>query len=151
SVAEKGLRCREQPAVVFVPAHSLARAERGEDFVFAVPQRSRYVESGRKKRGTVWVRQYKSVFRWQEVLAVVSVEQHISPGDLPVKPLSHRAFISVGAACQFIRIDGTTLCHGAVKAELVPKVGHDTSHGGCEIGYHLTGELLDFLLHVFTG
>jgi hypothetical protein len=31
----------------------------------------------------------------------------------------------------------------------VPKVGHDTSHGGCEIGYHLTRELLDPLLHVF--
>src|SRR5262245_43042061 len=77
-------------------------------------------------------------------------EQHISPGDLPVKPLSHRALIGHGAARQFIRFDGTTLCHGPVKAELVPKVGHDTSHRGCEIGYHLTRELLDSLLHGFV-
>src|SRR5580704_6181256 len=48
-----------------------------------------------------------------------------------------------------MRIDGTILGHGAVQAELVPEVGHDTSHGGREIGYYLTGELLDSLLHVF--
>src|SRR5215813_9374930 len=73
----------------------------------------------------------------------LDIEQHISPGDLPVKPLSPRALIGHGAARQLIRIDGTTLCHGPVKAELVPNVGHDTSHRGCEIGYHLSGELLD--------
>jgi hypothetical protein len=73
----------------------------------------------------------------------VRVEQHISPGDLPVQ-LSHGALMGGGGACQFIRIDGTTLCHGPVKTELVPKAGHDTSHGGCEIGHHLTGELLEF-------
>lgn len=32
----------------------------------------------------------------------------------------------------------------------MPKVGHHTSHGGCEIGYHLTGEVLDLLLHIFS-
>ena len=45
--------------------------------------------------------------------------------------------------------DGTTLCHCPIKAELVPKVGHDTSHGGCEIGNHLTGKLLNSQLYVF--
>jgi hypothetical protein len=79
----------------------------------------------------------------------VRIEPHISPGDLPIKPLSHRALIGFGAACQFIRIDGTTFCHGPVKAELVPDVRHDPSHRGCEIGYHLTSEPLDSLRHVF--
>jgi hypothetical protein len=31
----------------------------------------------------------------------------------------------------------------------MPNVGHNTSNRSREIGYHLTGELLDFLLHVF--
>src|SRR5215467_6627616 len=131
SVAKKGLRCGEQTTIVFVPAHSLARAESGEDLVFVVPQRSRYVESRRKKCGAIRIRQHKHVFRWQEVLVGIGVEQYIPPGGLPVKPLSHTALISGGAACQFLRIDGTTVCHGPVKAELVPKVGHDPSHGGC--------------------
>src|SRR5215467_13722519 len=86
SVAKKGLRCAEQPAIVFVPAHSLARAESGEDLVLVVPQRSSYVESRRKKCGTIRIRQYKGVFRRKEVLIGVGVELHVSPGDLPVQP-----------------------------------------------------------------
>ena len=83
------------------------------------------------------------------VLVGVRIEQHISPSDLAIKPLPHRALIGAGAECEFMRTDGTTLCHGSVKAELVPKVGHHTSHGSSEIGYHLTGKLLDSLLYVF--
>src|SRR5215467_15874062 len=99
SVAKKSLRPGKQPAVMLVPAQSVARAESGQDFVFAVPQGSRHVECRRKKCGTIRIRQYKNVFRWQEVLIGVVVEQYISPGDLPVKPLSHRALIGGGAAC----------------------------------------------------
>src|SRR5215469_1893558 len=49
-----------------------------------------------------------------------------------------------------MRIDRTTLCHGPIKAELVPQVGHDASHRGGKIGDDLTSELLDSLLHVFS-
>src|SRR5262249_21367154 len=149
SVAKKSLRCGEQPAIVFVPADALARAESGEDLVLVMPQRSRYVKSWRKKCGIVRICQHKNVFRWQQVLVGFSVEPHISSGDLPVQPLSHRTLAGRSASCQFTRIDGTTLCHGPVKTKLVPNVGHDTGHSGGEIGYYLTRELLDSLLHVF--
>ncbi|HEV2522863.1 MAG TPA: hypothetical protein VGT24_10825 [Candidatus Acidoferrales bacterium] len=69
--------------------------------------------------------------------------------DLPVQPLSNGALIRGRAARQLIRIYGTALCHGPVKTALVPEIGHDTSHGSCEIGSDLAGELLDSLLPVF--
>src|ERR1700687_2819912 len=97
SVAKKSLRSSEQPAIVFVPAHSLAGTESGEDLIFVSPQRSRCVESRCKKCRTIQIRQHKSMFGWQKVLVGGRVEQHISPGDLSVKPLSHRALIGAGA------------------------------------------------------
>jgi hypothetical protein len=58
---------------------------------------------------------------------VQAIEQHISAGNLRVKPLSHGALISRGAARQFIRMDGAALGHGPVEAKFVPQVGHDTA------------------------
>src|SRR5579872_6061794 len=72
-VPKERLGSSEQSAIVLVPAHSLARAEGGEDLVFPVPQRSGYVESWRKKCRAVRIRQHKTMFRWQQVFVGSSV------------------------------------------------------------------------------
>src|SRR5690242_21401153 len=102
-----------------MPTHSLARAERGKEFFFAMPQGGGHIKRGRKECGTIGIRQHESVFRRQQVPVAVDVEPHITPGNLPVKPFADGTLVGRGTECEFMRSDWATLRHCAIKAEFV--------------------------------
>src|SRR5579862_6824728 len=102
SIAEESLGSGEQAAIVFVPAHSFARAESGKELVFTVPQRSRHIECRWQECGTFRIRQDECVFCRQLILIRVLVESHVAPGNLCVEPFPHGAFIGGGAACELV-------------------------------------------------